>query len=391
MKALFVSNLFPDADEPLRGQDNANLLHCLAAEGVEWRVLAPRPSLGGKGEARRCLPRDESLKPRYPACAYLPKMGAPWNALLMRRALRREMERLRKAFPFEIILCSWLYPDGVATAPLAARHGVPLVLIAQGTDVHRYLGMPIRRKLIVSAAASAESVVTRSADLGNRLVEAGVDERKVRAIYNGIDEKIFFPGDRAEARRRLGLPEKGSILLFAGNLLEVKNPVRLVRAFAKLKNEESPQTPASLVMIGGGNLREEIEELGEELGCGENLRLLGCKTSTEVADYMRAADLLCLPSRNEGVPNVILEAFGCGLPVVASRVGGIPEVLNRSYLGELVTGDSVDEFAAAMRKCLDGGEAGTRRIAKYAESFSWEKCAASYMEVLEKALRSRKT
>ena len=101
MKALFVSNLFPDAEEPLRGQDNANLIRRMP-DDFDWRVISPRPGIGigGRGVVRRPLERDEVLEPRYPGCAYIPKMGAPWNALLMRRVLRAEIEKTRTTFPF---------------------------------------------------------------------------------------------------------------------------------------------------------------------------------------------------------------------------------------------------------------------------------------------------
>ena len=99
---------------------------------------------------------------------------------------------------------------------------------------------------------------------------------------------------------------------------------------------------------------------------------------------MQAADLLCLPSKNEGVPNVILEAFASGLPVLASRVGGIPEVLNADYLGRLVTPDDIPCLVLSLAEML-AQEPQRDRIREHGLLFSWERATQAYLEILDKA------
>ena len=138
-KLLFISNLFPDADEPYRGLDNATLLHQLSA-GYDIRVLSPRPTLPlATPKNRRCRAGDESFAPVYLPAPYIPKVGSRFNHTLMARALRPALRALRGEFPFEAVLSSWVYPDGCAVAKLAGEGGFPFAVVAQGSDVHQYL------------------------------------------------------------------------------------------------------------------------------------------------------------------------------------------------------------------------------------------------------------
>ncbi len=113
--------------------------------------------------------------------------------------------------------------------------------------------------------------------------------------------------------------------------MPIKNPLLLVTAFAELK-KRLPDCKSPLIVIGGGPLVTKARCQADACGCSERLSLVGRRSPAEVARYLQAADVLCVPSANEGVPNVILEAFATALPVVAMRVGGIPEVLSQNSL-----------------------------------------------------------
>ena len=135
MRLLFVSNLFPDSSEPIRGLDNACLLSYLRGHFDEIRAVGVRPVLGG---ARTFSARaeDEFLSPVYCTTRYIPKIGSRWNHRLMARALGKTLARVRTEFPFDRVLGSWLYPDGCALRKLSGSMGFPLWLISQGSDAH---------------------------------------------------------------------------------------------------------------------------------------------------------------------------------------------------------------------------------------------------------------
>ncbi len=384
MKLLFVSNLFPDSTAPGHGQVNATVLHQLARH-CEIRVIAPRPLLPFKSWRGR-TPRDEDsvFKPLYIRTFYIPKFGGPWNHRLMARALREPVRHLRAEFPYDVVLGAWVYPDVCALDLLADELRAPLVGIAQGTDVHSYLQMPLRRHAIVQALSRTAATITRSRDLSTRLHDAGVPFMKLRPIYNGVDTATFRPGDALAARKELGLPPDSQMILYVGNFLPVKNPLLLVGAHARLCRASAK--PCGLVMIGTGQLEGKARQLAQAGGFGAHVRLVGRKSPAEVARFMQAADVLCVPSKQEGVPNVLLEAFACGLRAVATRVGGIPEVLDKDFLGRLVPSADVDALEKALG--LNLKEPPDRAaLLRHAAQFSWERTTERYLSVLEEARR----
>lgn len=384
MKLLFVSNLFPDSTAPGHGQVNATVLHQLARH-CEIRVIAPRPLLPFKSwRGRTPRAEDRVFKPLYIRTFYIPKFGGPWNHRLMARALREPVCRMRAEFPYDVVLGAWVYPDVCALDQLGPELQAPLVGLAQGTDVHSYLHMPLRRHAIVQALSRTAATITRSRDLSTRLHDAGVPFMKLRPIYNGVDTATFRPGDALAARKELGLPPDSQMLLYVGNFLPVKNPLLLVGAHARLCRTRSK--PCELVMIGTGPLEGKSRQLAHAGGFGAHVRLMGRKSPAEVARFMQAADVLCVPSKQEGVPNVLLEAFACGLRAVATRVGGIPEVLDKDFLGRLVPSADVDALEQALAQTLK--EAPDRAaILRHAAQFSWERTTERYLSVLEEARR----
>jgi len=256
--------------------------------------------------------------------------------------------------PPDVLLCSWLYPDAVGLVRVLrdCRHATTTpkaVLIAQGSDVHQYLKNPIRRKLILDAIASPEvhGVITRSRNLADRLSAAGAAPAKLCPIYNGVQAPFFRRTAKPEARQSLSLPDSGPICLFVGNLLPVKNPLFLVDAFHEAFANSDP--PATLLLIGTGPLRSAIERRIRQVRLTDRVRLLGTQPPEKVALYLRACDLLCLSSWNEGFPNVILEAMASGRPVVSTDVGGIRELIQQPPLGTLVPPDDKSAYVEALR------------------------------------------
>jgi glycosyltransferase involved in cell wall biosynthesis len=148
--------------------------------------------------------------------------------------------------------------------------------------------------------------------------------------------------DRAAARRGLGLPEGNALLLFVGRLVPEKNLPLLMEAVSRLPPSQRP-----LVWLAGeGPERRRVEAEVARLGLGDHVRLLGERTDTRV--LMRAADLLVLPSREEGLSNVLLEAMASGLPVIATAVGGSPELIDDRVTGRLLPSDDAATLAETI-------------------------------------------
>ena len=184
MKLLFVSNLFPDLSEPRRGLDNATLLHHL---GGKWEIqaLALRPTLPFRAtKARVHRPEDAIFTPEFLEVPYVPRVGSRVNHSLYAASLRKALRSKKERFSFDVILGSWIYPDCCALARIARESGQAFVAIAQGSDVHQYLEIPTRRRIILREMASASAIVTRSRELGRLLANAGIPSDKLHTVYN---------------------------------------------------------------------------------------------------------------------------------------------------------------------------------------------------------------
>jgi glycosyltransferase involved in cell wall biosynthesis len=144
------------------------------------------------------------------------------------------------------------------------------------------------------------------------------------------------------------------------------------------------QSQARLIYVGAGPCRDALLERAAALGCPDRISLAGAVPHAALGDWFRAADLLCLPSHNEGVPNVILEAMACGVPVVATRVGGIPEVVPE-YAGLLVP---PRESASLSTALVDAAarEWDSSRIAAHASGFRWDDNVARLSGILQTAV-----
>ena len=197
---------------------------------------------------------------------------------------------------------------------------------------------------------------------------------KCRVVPFGLPPATLYaaPGVASRAATLRAFHPGRRIVLFAGRLVYYKGADVLVRAMRGVD--------ADLVLIGRGPLESKLRTLAAEVGIAERIWFLPSQSGVELAAWYHAADVLCLPSVNEGVPNVVLEAFACGLPVVASRVGGIPEVHPGETCGRLVE-PRLATVAAALRAVLREPPP-TAPIAAHGAQFTWERTAAEYHALL---------
>jgi glycosyltransferase involved in cell wall biosynthesis len=216
---------------------------------------------------------------------------------------------------------------------------------------------------------------------------------KVVTIYNGMDVKPYIDSSltREEARTRLGLPDK-DIFVYGtvGRLVETKGQEVLLKAFAKVYEK---YLESWLILAGEGRLESELRALAVELNISERVMFLGYRT--DIPEVLKACDVFVLPSIAEGLGLALLEAMASELPVIASRVGGVPEILNSSKLGTMVSPGSAEELASAMKVLHDTPEEKRYEIGKtlrkrVLEKFSTEKMisamTAEYLAVMNMTL-----
>jgi sugar transferase (PEP-CTERM/EpsH1 system associated) len=233
---------------------------------------------------------------------------------------------------------------------------------------------------------------TVSRDLRKWLIEAiGVSPDKVVQIYNGVDQDRFHPGERQPGLAPAGfLDDKCMVIGTVGRLAAVKDQATLVRAFALLRKQASAETAQRLrlVLVGDGPSRGELEKLVAELELGEQAWLAGDRE--DIPEMLRLFDLFVLPSLGEGISNTILEAMATGLPVVATRVGGNPELVGDDKNGRLVQPGDPDALARLLREMVetpelrrDMGAAGLERVRRH---FDWNRTVERYLAVYDELL-----
>jgi glycosyltransferase involved in cell wall biosynthesis len=286
----------------------------------------------------------------HPRYLYMPGGLRGWYGRFYRWSVGRAFRRAVASFRPDLVYTTWAYPDGWATIGLARRAGLPVVLKVHGSDVLQVDEYPARRRGTAEALRRADRVVAVSRDLARRVIDLGADPSRVHVVYNGVDEQVFHPGGRGPARARLGLDPRRPLLLYVGNLLPVKGPDVLIEACARLT---AGGRDFDLHVIGRGPSREPLGRQAAESGIHGRVHFHGVVAHDGLPDWFRAADFLVLPSRSEGVPNVLLEASACGTPFVASDVGGVPEVAHMGASRLVPPGDAL-RLSEAIDQMLSG-------------------------------------
>lgn len=239
------------------------------------------------------------------------------------------------------VIHAHVYGAAVPAAIVAGR--VPLVVTEHYSGVaHRSLN-PVEARKARYAYDRAARILPVSRFLREAIRSYGVD-RPFEVVPNVVDKSVFFPGERG--------PQTGTgrRLLFVGNLepSQLKGFPTLLRALSRLREHRSDW---HLDVIGGGPERARHERSAAELGLGEHVTFHGPRPKAEVAQAMRNSDLLVLPSRVDNLPCVIVEAHASGLPVVATTVGGIPELVDERN-GRLVPPDDPTTLAEVLEDTL---------------------------------------
>jgi glycosyltransferase involved in cell wall biosynthesis len=356
MRVLVLANAFPTPDRPAFGSYVARGAETLASLGHEVRVVALGP--GRRGTLATPV-------------AYT-GLGA--------RSLATAL-----AWHPEVILAHYLVPTGSIARRAAAVARVPYVLVAHGSDVANAEGSPRLRSATLSAVSSAAAVVCVSESLAARLEElTGPLTGRLHVISAGVDMSRFHPGDREVAAAAVGWAATGPRICQLGNIVEVKNPVRLLDAFAELRRSRAG---ASLALVGDGALRQVVAARAQALGIGDALVLPGEVGIDEAARWLRAAHACTLASLREGFGLAVVEALASGRPVAVSTGAGAASLVREGVTGALLDPFDSSSIARALElaAALEPGSAAVEAAAPY----SLEREMGRVAEVLAEVIRRR--
>jgi teichuronic acid biosynthesis glycosyltransferase TuaC len=394
LRILTFTALFPNSVDPTYGIFIYQRSSQLALRpGISVAVVSPVPWFPkwlktGRWRSASEISSQEQIgnlsvhHPRYPL---LPKISMPFHALLMFLGSIACVRRLNRLAKIDCIDAHFVYPDGLAAVLLGKILGVPVIVSARGTDINFFPSFRLIRPMIRWTLAQADGVVAVSSALKEAMVSLGAEPHKIHVIPNGVNAELFQPMDREEAKRNLNLPPEGPLLVSVGALIRPKGHLTLIRAFATI----APRHPElKLYILGEGPLRSELESLVRDLNLQNIVRLPGKRPNAELQQWFNAAEVSLLVSEREGWPNVLTESLACGTPVVATRVGGVPEILHSPELGIVVdptVGSVADGIERALLKKWD-----REAISKRTRTRTWSKVADELESLFSEQLRTHK-
>ncbi|GAC1656776.1 MAG: hypothetical protein NVS9B15_18020 [Acidobacteriaceae bacterium] len=353
------------------------------AERADVEVFAPHPRYFKWARSQRVVGEfDPAFQPHGTRTHYLhyPAIPVVSRRLNGYSAARVLFDPIRRFNP-DVIFSYFLYPDGFAALRVGRHFGTPVVVKAIGSDVNAVpaASLPSTRRVLTHA----DRILTVSAALRDKAIELGAPPDATVSILNGCDGDVFRVRDRNQARHELEVPANAEVVLYAGRLDLKKGLAELIQAASQLRIGR----PRLLtVLIGEGPDEGAVRELIRKHSVEAAVRLMGPKTSIDVSQWMTASDVVTLPSYAEGCPNVVIEALSCGRPVVATNVGGIPELMDESC-GAMVPSRNVAALASALDATLGREWLADDIAAKHRRT--WEEVADDTLEVLRQVVEAR--
>lgn len=386
MRVLALTKIFPNRNAP-----NAMPYvprQCAALrEYCDLQVWATVPwfpgasllsRFGSVGADASNIPRTDRLydlevaHPRFLYVPSLPSLSAGSYALSLAPRM------LKHRGQFDVILATFAYPDGVAATALGQALGIPVVIQVIGSDVDVAAQRPALRPQVGWAFRHAAGVIAVSSALARESVRLGAHPESTAAIATGVDRQLFVPRSREAARRARGLPIDAKVILYVGRLAEEKGVLDALSAFECVRRDGE----VKLVYVGDGPLLAHLRQRASER---KDVIVTGSVDSTAVSEWIAACDLLTLPSYHEGTPNVVLEALSSGRPVVATNVGGIPDVCSAPLCGELVAPGSIAALASAYERVLSATHE-PEQISACPALYDWDENARRVLDFLQMAL-----
>lgn len=285
---------------------------------------------------------------------------------------------------FNVIHAHFIWPSGYVGARLKGKYHKPLIITAHGGDIYY---QPFKNSKWLRSTQHilkhSDKIITTS--MRNYKIiteELSISSDKVKIVRNGFDEKLFCPMEKNIVRDRLLLPKSVKIILSVGNLVKIKGHRYLIEAMNKII---SNRTDVLCVIVGKGS-KLKLQTLVEKLYLTNYVMIVDSKPHEELPLWVNACDVFVLPSLDEGFPTVIPEALGCSKPVVATSVGGVPEIIQDENIGLLVKKQNSESLSNGILTALNK-EWDSEKIVEYAIQFTWEKIAKQILEIYGEVLK----
>jgi glycosyltransferase involved in cell wall biosynthesis len=341
LKILFITAWYPTRENPVSGifvREHAKALSIIGDEVVVIHSERSRTHIEGLDKVSEMI--EEGI--RTLRISYFPSPFRSFNYLLYLRGILRISSRLIQTGFRPEVIHAHIFSAGVPAVILGRLFRIPVVV------TEHWHGFP-QKKLKLSEKITAKIAMNRARWIlpVSRSLQRGIEAYGIRGRFqivpNVVDTALFYPASKVQKN------DNQKRFLFVGSLKPMKGLPFLFQALARLHTMEGSW---QLDIVGDGPGRQEYEELAAASGLAGKVTFYGLKSKPDVAEFMRRADFLVLPSLWENMPCVLLEAMASGLPIVSTRTGGIPEIVDQES-GVLVPPGDSNSLAEALLEMIE--------------------------------------
>jgi len=389
MKILLLTSLFPNSINQTNGIFNLSRAQALQKIGCEVKVIAPIgltpreidlfpwpkfKSIYSEFKKNNSIKKHivfENVIVYHPKWAWLPRRFF-WKEEVdfFHFFAGKKIKKIILDFQPDLIITSWIHPFGTYSKYLEKYYDKTILSITEGSDLlimpEQYRGW----KKIEKIFNYTNSKLTFVSHNQKNIIEEKLKLKKGIVIQNGFNIENFWYSQKEEEIKKDRIR-----LISIGNLYVVKGYDILLQALIILGKKYS------LAIIGAGDQKKNYLEFIEINQLGDQVTFLGKLPNNQIKKYLDQSDIYCQPSRSEGLPSAPLEAMGCGLPVVASRVGGLPEIIIDDFNGYLFENENVQDLVAKIEFATTK-KWNQQEIASWSKNnFSWDKWANEIINI----------
>lgn len=374
MKILIITHEYP----PIGGGGaNAclNLAKEYAVQGHHVTIVTAwfRGLAEEERDGNVCIIRLKAKRKHLEHCGFPEMLDYLWRALLC-------ADKLQKTEHFDICQVFFAIPSGPVGYWLKLRYHLPYIIRFGGGDIP---GFQERFQLVYKFIGPFEKVIWKKADalVANsrglkKLASDFYDKKEIQIITNGVDEQWLQNGIRTEDSHGDEIR-----LLFVSRLIERKGLQFILPELGRVNEQAGKRV--TLTVVGDGPYRPELERLVAEHHLEELVEFVGQKDKSELPSYYRSADIFILPSKKEGMPNVVLEAMASGLPIVMTPCEGSEELIRDNGYAVPVS-EFGDRLIALCRDEELRRQMGSASLQLVRKQFKWSNIAAEYLALMEK-------